>query len=148
MIGPKTSIGRRFTLVTLQNPSAAVPDGDGGTTQAWFNLSPDQVYAAIRSPTAQDLERLAAGTVIATGQNVLTFPFHPQVSTATRALWLDLVGRSHVASVTGVDKPEQRCNETVCLCVELLDATAYVYGGPAFNPAAFLPRAFNTGVAV
>jgi head-tail adaptor len=126
MIGPKTSIGGRPHLVSLQNPGPAVSDGDGGTIQDWFNLSPAKVYAAIRSPTAEDLERLAAGTVIATGKHVLTFPFHAQVSTATRAMWIDPAGRSHVASVTGVDHPEQRCIETVVLCVELLNAPALV----------------------
>jgi head-tail adaptor len=147
MIGPKTAIGARSHLVQLQNPGPGVPDGDGGTTQSWFPLTPASVYAAIRPPTGQDLERLAAGTVISTAMRVITFPFHPQVSTATRVIWLDPYGRSHVASVTGVDNPEQRCIETVCLCVELLEASGSVYGGPAFNPAAFLPRAFNTGVA-
>jgi len=144
----KTPIGQRSHLVQLQNPGPAVSDGDGGTTQTWFALTPASVFAAIRPPTAQDLERLAAGTVISTGMRVITFPFHPQVSTQTRAAWLDPAGRSHVASVTGVDNPEERCIETVCLCVELLDAVLPVIGGGAFNPDAFLHRAFNTGVAV
>jgi hypothetical protein len=51
---------------------------------------------------------------------VITCPFHPQVSTSTRASWTDPAGYLHTASVTGVDNPEGRCVETVCLCVELL----------------------------
>lgn len=122
----RASVGARIQRVTLQNPGPSVSDGDGGFTQQWVALTPGIVSAAIRPPTAQDLERLAAGTVIAHGQRVVTFPFHPQVTTATRLLWTDPAGRDHHASVTGVDNPDERCVETVCLCVELLDAAPIV----------------------
>jgi head-tail adaptor len=122
MIGPKTAVGARPHRVQLLNPGPAVSDHDGGTTQSWFTLTPAFVDASIRPPTGQDLERLAAGTVIATALRVITFPFHPQVTMQTRVRWTDRVGRLHTASVTGVDNPDDRCVETVCLCVELLDA--------------------------
>jgi hypothetical protein len=121
VIGTKTSIADRPHRVTLENPALAVEDGDGGSTPSgWLTLAPGIVSASIRPPTAQDLERLAAGTVIATGARVITFPFHPQVTLSTRVSWTDPVGALHTASVTGVDNPEGRCIETVCLCVELL----------------------------
>lgn len=117
---PKVSSGARPHRITLQNPGTPAPDGDGGFTQTWADLSPATVYAAILPATARDLERLAAGTVIATGMRVLTFPFHAGVTTKTQVSWTDPAGRAHVASVTGVDNPEERCLETVCLCVEVV----------------------------
>lgn len=143
----KKSRGAKRTLIVLQNPGVAVPDGDGGFTTSWYALTPATVYAAIDTPTARDLERLAAGTVISSALRTVTFDFHPQVTTATRLAWTDVFGRAHLASVTGVDNPEERCIETVCLCVELLSGEIGLPGGGAFLPAAFLPAAFNTGVA-
>ncbi len=122
MIGVQTSIADRQLQVTLQNPGGpAIPDGDGGSTPATpVDLIPATVFAAGRSPTAADLERLAGGTVIASASRVLTFPFHPQVTTQTRVSWTDAAGRAHAANVTGVDTPGDRCVETVVLCVEIV----------------------------
>src|SRR6185503_14429334 len=112
--------GDRRHLVTLENPGPPVPDGDGGFTQSWTLLAPAIVAAAIRPPTAQDLERMAASTVISTSMRVVTFPFHAGVTTKTRLTWLDPAGRSHTANATGVDNPEERCIETVVLCSEVV----------------------------
>jgi hypothetical protein len=122
MIGLTTSIADRVHRLKRHNPGPAIPDGDGGSASSWVPLLPLEVSAAIRPPRASDLERLAAGTVISTAMRVIAFPFDPLVTTATRVLWTDPAGRSHVASVTGVDNPDGRCVETVLLAVELLDA--------------------------
>ncbi|MEP7304212.1 MAG: hypothetical protein ABJA98_01715 [Acidobacteriota bacterium] len=120
MIGLRTGVGARPHRVTLQNPLGPPVPKPGGFTQAYADLVPPTVYAAIAVPTGKDLERLAAGTVISSAMKVVTFPFHPQVTTKTRASWVDMSGRTHTANVTGVDNPEERCIETVCLCVEIV----------------------------
>jgi head-tail adaptor len=139
-----TSIGQRRHLVSFQNPGASVPDGDGGSVSSWYTLTPPTAYAKIKPATAKDLERVAAGTVLATASHVVTFPYHPGVTTVTR-----IVFGARVFSVTGVSNPEERNVETICVCVELLPTglPLPLPSGGAFNPAAFLHRAFNTGVA-
>jgi hypothetical protein len=54
---------------------------------------------------------------------------------------------ARVFNVTGVSNPEERNIETIALCVELLSSELPAIPGGAFSPAAFLHRAFNTGVA-
>jgi head-tail adaptor len=113
--------GERRHLVTLTVVGPAVSDGDGGFTQAPIALVPSPVYAAIRTPTARDLERLAPGTVIATQSLLVTLPFHPAVTTKTRLAWTDPAGRVHVANVTGVNNPDQRCIDLELVVVEVVD---------------------------
>lgn len=120
ILGPTVPISQRQQRITFQNPGPAVPDGDGGFTQVYAPLSPADLFAAIAAPTARDLERLAAGTVISTAMRMITFPFHPDVNTETRITWTDVAGRPHAASVIGVDNPGERCIETVVLAVEIV----------------------------
>lgn len=120
-IGPKTAVADRLHRVTLQAPAAAVPDGDGGYTQGWTALDPPAIFVSIRPATAKDLERLAAGTVIATASHVITGPYHPQVTTATR-----IVFGTRVFQVTGVSNPDEGGVEMILLCVELLGAAPVV----------------------
>jgi head-tail adaptor len=101
--------------VTLQNPGPAVPDGDGGFTQSWTDLTPAAVSAKIAPATAADLERLVSGTVLATATHIVTMPYHPGVVIASRVLFN---GRQF--SVTGVANPEERNVETIAVCVEIV----------------------------
>lgn len=111
----RTSVGERPHRVTLQNPGPAVPDGDGGFTQSWTDLVPPAVSAKIAPATAAGLERVTAGTVLATATHVVTMPYHPQVTTLTRVLFN---GRQF--SVTGVSDPDERHVETIAICVEIV----------------------------
>lgn len=116
-----TMTAARDTLVTLQNPDGPpVPDSEGGFTQPYADLGPAKLWGAVADATARDLERIAAGTVIATASHVVTIPFHPDVTTKTRLSWQDRAGRSHTANVTGVQNPDQQCVELVLICVELV----------------------------
>jgi len=117
MIGLRTGVAHRPHRLQLQNPGAAVSDGDGGVTQSWADLVPPKVSGEVKPATARDLERIAAGTVIGTASHVVTFPYHAGVTLATR-----IVFRGRVFQVTGVSNPEERNLETICVCVELLDA--------------------------
>jgi head-tail adaptor len=111
--------GQKRHLVTLENPGASVPDGDGGYTQAWTALTPPRMRAEIKPATARELERLAAGTVLSSASHIVTMDYHAQVTTVTR-----IVFGTRYFSVTGVSNPEERNIETICVCVELLGATA------------------------
>lgn len=114
-----TAVGNRRYLVTLQN-SVSTADGDGSYADVWTTLTPATRRAEIKPATARDLERLTAGTVLATESLLVTMPFHPQVTTQTRLLWTDLAGRGHVAHVTGVNNPDQLCRELILTAVEVL----------------------------
>lgn len=110
-----TPAGQRRCYVSLTKPGPATPDGDGGYTQTPVPLQPGVVYAAIIPATARDLERVAAGTVIATSTHVIALPYHPGVTTQTVITY---AGRTF--NVTGVANPEERSRETICTAVEVV----------------------------
>ena len=109
------SSGTRRHRVTLQNPGAPVPDGDGGFTQGWTDLAPRVLHVSIEPATARDLERLAAGTNISSASHIVKAPYHPGVTTKTRLTFNDRT--LHVASVIN---PEERNRELVLVCEEVV----------------------------
>jgi SPP1 family predicted phage head-tail adaptor len=114
MIAPQAAtIGDRPHRVTFQNPGPPVPDGDGGYLQSWTDLRPPALWMKITAASAAALERVAAGTVIATATHLLTGPYHPQVTTQTRCLF---DGRSF--QVGNVTNREERDQEMVLVCTE------------------------------
>jgi head-tail adaptor len=114
----RTAIGTHRHRVLVQNPHGApVADGDGAYTQAYLNAVPASWQCSIVPATARDLERVAAGTIIATASHVITGRYHPSITVATR-----LVFEGRVFQVTGASNPEERKIETIAICVELLGA--------------------------
>lgn len=111
----RATAGERRHYVTLANPGTPVPDGDGGSTTTPVALSPAGVYAQILPATARDLERVAAGTVIASATHVVRMPYHPGVTSQTV---ITFNGRRF--AVTGVSNPEERNLETICTAVEVV----------------------------
>jgi head-tail adaptor len=111
--------GKRIHLVSLANATTA-PDGQGGYTETLTPLTPATLYADIRPATARDLERMAAGTVLSMETLIVVVPFHPSVTTKTQLTWLDRAGRSHLANVTGVNNPDQRCIDLILVAVEVV----------------------------
>jgi SPP1 family predicted phage head-tail adaptor len=101
--------------VTLQGPGASVPDGDGGWTSPYTNLSPAEAWAEIKPATARDLERVAAGTVMSTASHLVTIRYRPDVTTQTRVVF-----GARQFSVTGVMNPEEKNEALVMLCVEIV----------------------------
>jgi SPP1 family predicted phage head-tail adaptor len=87
MIGPKSNIAPRVHRVTLQNPGPAIPNGDGGYTQTWTDLAPASMNVSIERASVENLERMAAGTLIASATHIIEGPYHPQVTTQTRVLF-------------------------------------------------------------
>lgn len=110
------SSGMRRHYVTLANPGTPVSDGDGGATSTPVALTPAGVYAQVTPATARDLERLAAGTIVATGTHVVRMPYHAGVTTQTVVTF-----NGRRLAVTGVSNPEERNRETICVCAEVVD---------------------------
>lgn len=107
--------GRRRHLVALTREGAPVADANGGYTRTLVALNPAEVYAEIRPATAHDLERLAAGTSIATAASIVTMPHHAEVDTKTRVTF-----NGRTLRVTGVVNPDERNIHTICVCVEVV----------------------------
>lgn len=110
-----TSVGERPHRMTWQNPGPAVPNGSGGYSQTWIDLLPPTTSVRIAPATAADLERLAAGTVLATATHIVDGPYHPQIKTSSRGLF-----NGRIFNVVGVANPEERNVETICVCVEVV----------------------------
>jgi SPP1 family predicted phage head-tail adaptor len=121
MIAPKTRIADRPHRVLFQNHGAAVPDGQGGSTQSWTNCSPPELSVRLSPATAVDLERVAAGTVLSTNTYIVKGPYHPQVTTETRLLF-----NGRVFQVTGGGSPDERQVEMELVAVELLNSDPVV----------------------
>lgn len=109
------TIGEYRHSVLFQNPGAAVPDGDGGYTQTWTDLSPAMWHVSIEPATARDLERVAAGTVISTASHIVKGRYHPGVTTATRMIF---GGRTF--SITGKANLEERSILMELIAVEVV----------------------------
>jgi head-tail adaptor len=108
-----TPSGLRIHPVTFQNPGPAQPDGDGGWMQTWADCVPPTLQMAIVAASQTLLERESAGTVIATATHVMTGPYHPQVTTQTRAVF---EGRTFEVG-HAIDR-EERHVEMVLVCTE------------------------------
>lgn len=115
MIGLRTGVGQRPHRVLLQNPGNPIPNGDGGFTQIWSDLAPASVSAKIEPATAQELERVAPGTVVAGATHIVTLPYHPGVTVNTRIIF---DGRTF--TVSGVATPDERKVATIALCSEVV----------------------------
>jgi SPP1 family predicted phage head-tail adaptor len=99
-------------LITLQTPSPATPDGDGGYTEdPWTTLA--TVWASIVPATARDLERVVAGTVQSSATHLVTIRYLAGVTTKTRVVF-----GTRLFSVTGVQNPEERNISLVLVCQE------------------------------
>lgn len=107
--------GRRDKRVLLENPGAPVPDGEGGYTEGYLPLVPAEVFAHINPASARDLERFAAGTVIATASHVIEILYHPGVTVQTRITY-----GSRLFQVTSVRNPDEANRELVIVAEEML----------------------------
>jgi SPP1 family predicted phage head-tail adaptor len=107
--------GRRRHEAILQNPGTAAADGDGGFTQTYADLSPRTLWVGIEPATALKLERLAAGSSIASATHIVTGAYHAGVTTKTR-----LTVGARTFYVIGVVNPEERNRELVMVCTEVV----------------------------
>lgn len=108
-------IGTYRHRVSVQNPGAVLPDGDGGYTSGWADADPPTMECSITPATARDLERLAAGTTLTTATHLIRARWHPQITTSSQ-----LIFRGRTLAVVYVGNPEERDREIVIVCAEVL----------------------------
>jgi len=109
------ALGDRIHRVTFQNPAPATPDGDGGYLETWADCTPAAWKVAITPATTQDLERVAAGTVISSASHLVEGAFHPQVTTKTRMLFA-----GQTFAITGKVNVDMRSVDMLCGAVEVV----------------------------
>ena len=107
--------GRRDKRVLLENPGGSVPDGEGGYVEGWVSLDPAEVFAHINPANARDLERAAAGTVIATASHMIEILYHPGVTVQTRITY-----GTRIFQVTSVRNPDEANRELVIVAEEIV----------------------------
>jgi len=114
-------IGAYRHRVTVETPHAPTPDGHGGYTESWAPADPPLWDCAIAPATVRALERLTAGTSLATASHIIRGRFHPGVTTAARIRLDETPAR--VLLVVHVSNPDERDRETIALASELLTPT-------------------------
>jgi head-tail adaptor len=88
IIGPQPRISARAIRVQLQNPGPNVPDGDGGYTSTWIDLSPPFVWAHIETPIVRAPDQTVTGGAIATiARRLVMMPYQADVTTQTRIVF-------------------------------------------------------------
>jgi len=97
------AIGSYRHVVTVQDPTALMPDGEGGWTEGWADLDPAKWDVSIIRATARDLERVGAGTILTTATHVIEGRYREDVSLTTRLLF-----EGRVFAITGIDNVEER----------------------------------------
>ena len=96
-------IGEFRHRVVFQDPGPPVPDGKGGYSEEWTDLSPPTWFVQVQPASANDLERLTAGNVVTMASHVVRGRYHAGVSTKTRMLF---DGRTF--AITGTRTPDER----------------------------------------
>lgn len=112
---PSVPSGQRLHRVQLRNPGEPTPDAEGNPVEGWTSLTPAYVFARITPATARDLERVTAGTVLASASHLVTMPYHPQVNTQTEILF-----NGRILRVSGVQNLEERNVELILACTEIV----------------------------
>jgi head-tail adaptor len=105
--------------VTLETPSAAISNGDGGFVhpEPWPVLA-YRIAANVKPASARDLERLVSGTVQSSASHLVKIRYMSGVTTQERLVYHDITDRA--MAITGVIDLEERhvwlvlsCEETV-----------------------------------
>jgi len=113
------NIGRLRERVSLFHVTTG-PDGDGGHEDTETALSPSTMKAEIQSGAPSDLERIRAGSVIATDALIVRMRFHAGVTMQTRLRWTDQARRARAANVTGIHQVDGRTREMKLVAVEVV----------------------------
>lgn len=108
-----TPSGARRHTVHLTRPGTPVSDSDGSYTTAPVALVPATALAAILPATVAEMERVAAGTLVASASHLIRLPYHPQITTQTTVTF-----NGRFFEVVGVRNLEERNVELVLICVE------------------------------
>ena len=115
----RTSAGlRSYQSVALSNAGPRVRNNDGTYDTPREPLTPATAWASVEIASPKAMEQVARETTIGTATHLVTIPYHPQVTLQTQVTWTDRFARDHTANVVGYSNPDQKCIETVMLCVE------------------------------
>ena len=114
------STGARTCKITLDTPSANVPDGMGGYTEGWLPLAPATAWARINPATSADMERAAAGTTLDTASHVIEMLYHRQITTHTRIQYRDPDKGLRTFQVSSVRCPDEARRELVIVATEIV----------------------------
>jgi head-tail adaptor len=110
-----TAIGQYRHVVTLEEPSTFVLDGQGGWTDTWTALDPATWDCSIQAASTRDLESIGAGTVIAQATHLVKGRYHAGITTQTR---LTFNGRT--LNVVYLTNRDERDLETILVCAEVV----------------------------
>jgi head-tail adaptor len=105
------AVGERAHRVALENPGASVPDGDGGYIDGWTPLG--VAWGRVAPASAQDVERVVAGTVTALLPYIVTVRYLAGVSTLTRITY-----HARYFAVLGVRNVDERNIRLEIICEE------------------------------
>jgi len=105
---------KRQHHVFLQS-AIRTPDGEGGYTTTWSDLTPSAIWVSIAPATAQTMERLFSPAIIAIATHVVEGPRHPQVTTQCR-----LIFGGRALNIGGVASPDEAGVEMVLACSEVV----------------------------
>ena len=105
------SVGERSHRVLLENPGGSVPDGDGGFIEGWVPIG--NAWGRVAPASAEDVERVVAGTVTALLPYIVTVPYLAGVSTLTRVTY-----HGRLFAVLGVRNVDERNVRLEVICEE------------------------------
>jgi hypothetical protein len=104
---------------TLTDPGPAIPDGDGGFTQARVPLSPSTWRFAIQRASVGMSEKLFGQTVVAHASYIMNGRYHAGIGMQTQVTWTDRGGLVHTANVVDIVDTEGVGVETILLVTEI-----------------------------
>jgi len=105
-------IGQYRHVVRFETPGPPVPDGEGGTVESWTDLPPAW-NVDIRPATVRDLERRAAGTIVASATHIVRGRYRDDVTIDDR-----IVFDGRFFRIAGIANPEERDRELFLFAVE------------------------------
>ena len=105
--------GRLDKRITIEVPGPRVPDGKGGFTESWTNLTPNGYWAAIEPATASNVERRVGHQVEAKVSHLVTVRYLAGVLTTGRVLY-----RSRIFWIRGIANRDERNVQLTLACEE------------------------------
>lgn len=112
-----SGIAQKPTRVTLRNPAGPpVPDAKSGYVVPYLDVT--DLQAGITPATPETLERIGAGTVVATATHLVTIWYRPDVT--TKSQFVRLSAPTRVLNVLFVGDPNEKHVELELLCAEVV----------------------------
>lgn len=110
-----TTIGHYRHTVTVESPTAGLPDAAGGWTETWTPLDPPTWDCAIQAASVRDLESIGANTVMAQATHLIRGRYHAGLTTQAR-----LVFDGRIFHIVYLNNRDERQLETILVCAEII----------------------------